>query len=63
MPIVLIQAGTTALNFMFMEQYKLAAASAITHLSQRYPAMREEGGRAQRFVSSFLSGGLAGATT
>jgi solute carrier family 25 (adenine nucleotide translocator) protein 4/5/6/31 len=62
-PIVLIQAGTSALNFMFMEQYKLAAASAITHLSQRYPAMREEGGRAQRFVSSFLSGGLAGATT
>ena len=62
-PIILIQAGTSALNFMFMEQYKLAAASAISYLSQRYPAMREEGGRAQRFVSSFLSGGLAGATT
>ena len=62
-PIVLIQAGTSALNFMFMEQYKLLAASSIAHLSERYPAMREEGGRSQRFVSSFLSGGLAGATT
>lgn len=62
-PIVLIQAGTSALNFMFMEQYKIAAASAVSHLSDKYPSMREEGGRSQRFVSSFLSGGLAGATT
>ena len=62
-PIVLIQAGTSALNFMFMEQYKMGAACVISRLSEKYPSIQEERGRPQRFVSSFLSGGLAGATT
>jgi solute carrier family 25 (adenine nucleotide translocator) protein 4/5/6/31 len=62
-PNVLQQAGTTALNFMFMDWYK-SAINPIVNLTLSLPSNRPHEDRIKRrkMISSFLSGGLAGGT-
>ena len=64
-PTLLIEAGSTALNFVFLDWYKIATGSILASLEHQYPILREENGgaRKQRILRSFVSGGLAGATT
>jgi solute carrier family 25 (mitochondrial adenine nucleotide translocator), member 4/5/6/31 len=62
-PNVLQQAGTTALNFMFMDWYK-SAINPIVNLTLSLPSNRpyEDRIKRRKMISSFLSGGLAGGT-
>uniref|UniRef100_A0A7S2MWD8 ADP/ATP translocase n=1 Tax=Helicotheca tamesis TaxID=374047 RepID=A0A7S2MWD8_9STRA len=63
-PNVLRQGGTTALNFMLMDWYKLAIQPPLQY-TLRFPSNRTPEARKRRRAlwSSFLSGGLAGGTT
>lgn len=63
-PNVLRQAGSTALNFMLMDWYKIAIAP-ILNATLALPSNRPHEARKKRrkIISSFLSGGLAGGTT
>lgn len=61
---IVIQAGTSALNFLFLDQFKVATKSALEQSSDRYPWLHgEDNSRKRRLISSFVSGGLAGAAT
>lgn len=62
-PNVLQQAGTTALNFMFMDWYK-SAINPIVNLTLSLPSNRpyEDRIKRRKMISAFLSGGLAGGT-
>lgn len=66
-PTLLIEAGSTALNFVFFDWYKLASHSFLTSIEHQYPSVREDnngpGSRKRRILRSFVSGGLAGGTT
>mmetsp|Transcript_15269 Transcript_15269/g.30849 ORF Transcript_15269/g.30849 Transcript_15269/m.30849 type:complete len:334 (+) Transcript_15269:328-1329(+) len=64
-PTLLIEAGSTALNFVFLDWYKIASGGVLASMEHHYPSLREENGgaRKQRILRSFVSGGLAGATT
>jgi solute carrier family 25 (adenine nucleotide translocator) protein 4/5/6/31 len=66
-PTLLIEAGSTALNFVFFDWYKFASHSFLTSIEHQYPSLREDnngpGSRKRRILRSFVSGGLAGATT
>ena len=66
-PTLLIEAGSTALNFVFFDWYKLASHSFLTSIEHQYPSLREDnngpGSRKRRILRSFVSGGLAGGTT
>ena len=64
-PTILTEGGVTALNFVFLNWYKLASRDVLTHLENHYPSLRLENGgdRKRRVLQSFVSGGLAGATT
>ena len=66
-PTLLIEAGSTALNFVFFDWYKLASHSFLTSIEHQYPSFREDnngpGSKKRRIVRSFVSGGLAGGTT
>ena len=58
-PTVLAEGGVTALNFVF--RYKVASNNVL----QYYPSLQKENGgdRKRRILQSFVSGGMAGATT
>lgn len=60
-PNVIRQAGSSAMNFLLMDWYKVAI-SPILVLSLRLPSDRDPEKRNKRraLISSFLSGGLAG---
>lgn len=64
-PTILIEGGVTALNFVFLNWFKLASHTALSSLEAHYPPLRHENGgdRKRRLLQSFFSGGLAGATT
>lgn len=64
-PTILIEGGVSALNFVFLNWYKRASLGALSSLEVRYPSLRIENGgdRKRRLLQSFVSGGLAGATT
>jgi len=66
-PTILIEGGVTALNFVFLNKYKaLISNNVLSILEQHIPSLRpeNEGGiRKRRILKSFVSGGLAGATT
>lgn len=64
-PTILIEGGSTALNFVFLNWYKLASHAILTSLEQQYPSLQSQnrGDRKRRLLQSFVSGGLAGATT
>ena len=66
-PTLLIEAGSTALNFVFFDRYKFASHSILTSMEHQYPSLREDNNgpdsRKRRILRSFVSGGLAGATT
>jgi solute carrier family 25 (adenine nucleotide translocator) protein 4/5/6/31 len=62
-PNVMTQAGTSTMNFLLMDWYKIAI-SPILQWSLSLPSDRSEEKRKKRraLISSFLSGGLAGGT-
>lgn len=62
-PNVLMQAGTTSLNFMLMDWYK-TAINPLVNMTLSLPSNRPHEDRMKRrkMISSFLSGGLAGGT-
>ena len=62
-PNVIRQGGTSAMNFMLMDWYK-RAISPLLIWSLQLPSNRDPEKRKKRraFISSFLSGGLAGGT-
>ena len=67
-PTILIEGGVTALNFVFLNKYKaLISNNVLSSLEQHYPSLRPENERStvrkRRILKSFVSGGLAGATT
>eukprot|EP00571_Detonula_confervacea_P015005 CAMPEP_0172308928 /NCGR_PEP_ID=MMETSP1058-20130122/9379_1 /TAXON_ID=83371 /ORGANISM="Detonula confervacea, Strain CCMP 353" /LENGTH=187 /DNA_ID=CAMNT_0013021457 /DNA_START=56 /DNA_END=616 /DNA_ORIENTATION=- len=64
-PTIIIEGGATALNFVFLNWFKLASLNVLTSLEVRYPSLRQDNGgdRTRRLLQSFVSGGLAGATT
>uniref|UniRef100_A0A7S0AD04 ADP/ATP translocase n=1 Tax=Minutocellus polymorphus TaxID=265543 RepID=A0A7S0AD04_9STRA len=66
-PTVLIEAGSSALNFLSFDWYKSASHSILTSMEHQHPSLRENnngtGSRKRRMLRSFVSGGLAGATT
>ena len=57
-PTILIQGATSALNFMFLESYKANVKDWANNLS-----VGDTDSRTQRLFASFVSGGLAGAST
>ena len=57
-PTILIQGATSALNFFFLESYKANVKEWANNLS-----VDDSDSRTQRLFSSFVSGGLAGAST
>ena len=57
-PTILIQGATSALNFLFLESYKANVKEWANNLS-----VGDVDSRTQRLFSSFVSGGLAGAST
>mmetsp|Transcript_19820 Transcript_19820/g.46527 ORF Transcript_19820/g.46527 Transcript_19820/m.46527 type:complete len:350 (+) Transcript_19820:102-1151(+) len=59
-PNVIRQGGTSAMNFFFMDWYKGAICSLLPRSQQ---LSSDEERKRNAFVSSFLSGGLAGGTT
>ena len=63
LPNVMTQAGTSTLNFLLMDYYKIAI-TPILHWSLSLPSDRSQEKRKKRraLISSFLSGGLAGGT-
>lgn len=64
-PTILIEGGVTALNFVFLNCYKLASVRVLARLENHFPSLKEENGgdRKRRILQSFVSGGLAGSTT
>ncbi|KAL7554413.1 hypothetical protein ACHAWF_017862 [Thalassiosira exigua] len=64
-PKILTEAGSTALNFVFLNWYKRASHGVLASLECQCPSLREENGgeRKRRLLGSFVSGGLAGAST
>ena len=60
-PTVLAEGGVTALNFVFLNWYKVASNNALNS----FPSLQKENGgdRKRRILQSFVSGGMAGATT
>ena len=65
-PTILIEAGSSALNFVLLNVYKDASNHALEGLAERFPTIRADGAsgdKKRRFLRSFVSGGLAGATT
>ena len=60
-PNVIRQGGTSAINFFFMDWYKGSISSLLPN--SQHPSSDEEARKRNAFVSSFLSGGLAGGTT
>ena len=61
-PNVIRQGGTSAMNFFFMDWYKGAIRPLLTR-SHQLGSDEETRRKRRAFVSSFLSGGLAGGTT
>ena len=57
-PTILIQGATSALNFLFLESYKANVKDWANNLS-----VGDTDSRTQRLFASFVSGGLAGAST
>ena len=60
----ILEGGVTALNFVFLNKYKALISNNV--LSKHYPSLRPENEssiRKRRILKSFVSGGLAGATT
>ncbi|KAL7534401.1 hypothetical protein ACHAXR_005843 [Thalassiosira sp. AJA248-18] len=64
-PTILIEGGSTALSFVFLNWFKLASHNVLASLEKQHPSLRQENGgdRKRRLLQSFVSGGLAGATT
>ena len=64
-PTVLAEGGVTALNFVFLNWYKVASNNVLNSLEEYYPSLQKENGgdRKRRILQSFVSGGMAGATT
>jgi solute carrier family 25 (adenine nucleotide translocator) protein 4/5/6/31 len=64
LPNVLMQAGSSSLNFMLMDYYKAQVVNPIMMYTLQLPSKRTEEQRKRRrsLWTSFLSGGLAGAT-
>ena len=64
-PTILTEGGVTSFNFVCLYWYKVASNNVLTSLETSYPSLRQENGgdRKRRLLQSFLSGGLAGATT
>jgi len=63
-PNVVMQAGSSSLNFMLMDYFKSEVVNPIMIYTMQLPSKRTEEERKHRrsLWSSFLSGGLAGAT-
>ena len=63
-PTICAEAGNTALNFVFFDYYKQVGDHILDSIGNSH--FREDGhdgGRNRRILRSFISGGLAGATT
>jgi len=65
LPNILRQGGTSALNFLFMDQYKQIIHPITQLWSYSYTKQKDtqDTRKRHRLIASFLSGGLAGGTT